>query len=589
MKTQNAEKETSAALRDLLRTGCLLDGGMGSQLFERLRYREGLVSETCNITDPFTVRQIHADYFSAGSRIVCANTFGANPVKRGDWLLCLTEGLRLVRQAADESEKATGQKRFVALDIGPTGKVIGDNLTFDEAYAAYAQVVRAGQSADCFLVETMSDLAELRACILAVRENSDKPLLCSMTFENSGRTVFGVGIESFALTASGMGADAIGINCSLGPDGLLPHAQKLVQCTDLPVFIKPNAGLPRLVGGRTVYDLTADDFAAAMRRILAAGVTVLGGCCGTTPACIAAVHAFFERDRAAAQKVRAQTPNKLVGALCSATRVVQGDFLVAGECINPYGKPAMQQALQQGDYDYLTDMGLDQKDEGADLLDVNVGGADVNEDDCLALAVATVAAGTGMPLCIDTARPLAMERALRVYNGKALLNSTDGTDAMLSVMLPLAKKYGAAVVGGCLDEQGVPDSVEGRVRVAQKIIAAAEQAGIPKSDIYIDTLVLVQGLNEDSARITLQTLAEVRKLGVKTILGLSGASYGMPCREEINATFLQLAKREGLNIALLNPAHLSVSPTPQAEDFLLGKEEATADFIAYAREKMQRS
>ena len=550
----------------------ILDGATGSLLTERSGAPAGYRLERLNIEDPETVFSVHRDYVDAGSNVIYTNTFGANPLKLGD------DTAKIVRAATEIARKAAGDRAYVALDIGPLGKLIGEGgISFDEAYENYAAIVCAANDAtDLIAIETMTDIADARIALLAAKENSSLPVMLSMSFEAGGRSAFGTDVESFARIISGMGVSAIGINCSLGPVEMLPMAKKLVESTTLPVFIKPNAGMPRFENGRTVYDVGIGEFCSAMEKIHSLGINILGGCCGTTPDYIRMMNERIKdvAPRPEYKKVRALS--------CATSTVIVDGMKVVGERINPTGKKLFQKALREGDFDYILAQGIEQSQSGADILDVNVGLNCTDEKANMVRVVEGLQKVVSRPLVIDSSSPEVLEAALRRYNGKALINSVNGKQSSIDAVLPLAKKYGAAVVCLALDENGIPDSIEGRVAIGKRLADECLKAGIAIEDVYVDTLTMAESAQKGSAVCTVGALGEIKKTGAGSILGVSNISFGMPRREDINACFLAMAKEAGLDLAIINPSLVNIKSSDYARDFLLGKEGATDAYIAYA-------
>ena len=528
----------------------VFDGAFGTVLQSKTGGKTGTVPEKLNLSAPELIAEIHREYAAAGADVITANTFGANEIKTGSRELAdelIRAGVRLARREAGN--------KFVALDIGPLGRILepmGD-LPFGRAYDAFAHAVEAGKDADLILIETMSDLQELRAALLAAREHSSLPVICSMTFDGSGRTFMGCDPVCYALTASPL-ADAVGVNCSQGPEQLLPVVRTLLRHTDKPVIVQANAGLP---DEKMHYDVDADEFARACETFVREGVRIIGGCCGTTPEYIRKLRRIA--DRRAPQK----TTYAPVSAVCSASRAVLLDGVkIIGERINPTGKKAMKQALLAGDYDFVQEQASEQAEAGADILDVNAGLPELDEAAALERLVREVQAVCPLPLQIDTGNPEAAERALRVYCGKAILNSVNGEEKTLRALLPVAKKYGAAVVGLTIDERGLPKTAARRVEIAEKIIRTAERYGIPQEDIFIDCLTLTASAEQDQASETLNAIRIIKeKYRVKTILGVSNISFGLPNRKIINTAFLTAALFAGLDLPILNP---NVSENMQA-------------------------
>ena len=561
-----------------------LDGGMGTQLQAR-GLQPGQKPELAALEMPDVLTAIHTDYANAGADILLANTFGANAKKLAG---CghtvedvVTASIACARKAAD----TTGA--LVALDIGPLGELLvpAGTLSFEDAYAEFAQVIRAGAAAgaDLVFLETMTDLYELKAAILAAKENCTLPIFTSMSFESRGRTFTGCTVESYAVTAAGLGADAVGINCSLGPKEILPFAQRLCRSVPagVPVFVKPNAGLPNPDGS---YNLDPDGFAAEMKEYAAIGVSMVGGCCGTTPAFIAKLHETFS-PLAPADKIPIRR-----SCLCTPVRFVEvNGITVVGERINPTGKKRLQQALRDGDSAYPCTQAVAQAEAGAQVLDVNAGLPGIDEAATLEQLVKDLQAVTDLPLQLDSSNPEALSRALRIYNGKPIVNSVNGETETLEKILPLCKKYGAAVVGLALDKGGIPPTVEGRVAIARRIVDAAHAAGIPDEDIYIDCLCLTASAQQEGATQTLQALARCKKeLGVRTVLGVSNISFGLPCRGYLNTTFLTMAMSAGLDLAIMNPNTPEMMAAVRAYRVLTCQDPQSTDYVAvYADVQIQ--
>lgn len=561
-----------------------LDGGMGTQLQKR-GLKPGQKPELAALEMPETLKAIHAEYAAAGADLLLANTFGANARKLAGTEYSVAQVVQASLACAQEAAAATGA--LVGLDIGPLGELLAPagTLPFEEAYDAFAEIVQAGvqAGADFVFLETMTDLYELKAAILAVKENSQLPVFVSMSFESRGRTFTGCTVESYGVTAAGLGADAIGINCSLGPAEILPFAQRLCRTVPagIPVFVKPNAGLPNPDGS---YNLDADDFAREMQAYAAIGVSMVGGCCGTTPAYIAKLKEVFS-PLVPAQKIPLRR-----SCLCTPVRFVEVDGItVVGERINPTGKKRLQQALREGDSAYPCAQAVAQAEAGAEVLDVNAGLPGIDEAATLERLVRDLQAVTDLPLQLDSSNPEALSRALRIYNGKPIVNSVNGEQKTLDEILPLCKKYGAAVVGLTLDEQGIPTSAEGRFAIAQKIVKAATEIGIPKEDIYIDCLTLTASAQQEGAAHTLEALSRCkRELGVRTVLGVSNISFGLPCRGYLNTTFLTMAMAAGLDLAIMNPNTPEMMAAVRAYRVLTSKDKQSTDYVAaYADVQIQ--
>ena len=555
----------------------LLDGAMGTML-QAAGLPLGARPEALNLEDPALIESIHARYAAAGSRILCANTFGASAHKLAGSGYTVEQVVDAAIRCARRAAQPYGS--LVALDIGPLGELLepAGTLPFEEAVEAFAEIVRAGAAAgaDLILCETFTDLYELKAALLACRENCGLPVLASMSFEAGGRTFTGCGVESFAAAARGLGADALGINCSLGPKEILPMARALCGAVpgDYPVFVKPNAGLPRADGSG--YDITPQLFAMQMKPYRELGLFAAGGCCGTTPDFIRALHRVF--DGCAVGRDARPLPS----VLCTPVqRVVVDGITVVGERINPTGKKRFQQALREGDMDYVLAQAISQAESGAAVLDVNVGAPGVDEPALMEQVVKALQSVVSLPLQLDSSNAAALERGLRVYNGKPIVNSVNGEQAVLDKLLPLCKKYGAAVVGLTMDEQGIPKTAAGRVAIAARIRDAALAAGIPLEDIYIDCLTLTASAQQEDVMATLDALRACKEeLGVRTVLGVSNISFGLPCRPYLNTAFLTMAMYAGLDLAIMNPASEEMMGAVYAYGVLSGRDKQSGRYIA---------
>ena len=555
----------------------LLDGGMGTML-QAAGLPLGEMPEAWNITHPGTVEGIHRKYAEAGSRVLYANTFGANRFKAARSGYTVGE---LVSAGVRCARAASGAERKVALDIGPLGQLLEPlgTLTFEEAYDAFREILTAGEQAgaDLVIFETMSDLQEVRAGVLAAKEHTSLPVWVTMTFEATGRTFLGTTVPAMALTLTGLGVDALGFNCSLGPAELLPMIRELRAWTGLPLIFKPNAGLPDPATG--AYAMSAEEFARETVQALPFGVEMMGGCCGTNPDFIRALKDALPHGPQGMELTEARN------GLCSGRLVAEdGRLRVIGERINPTGKKRLQQALRENDLDYLLSLASQQQEAGADLLDVNVGLPGIGEKDMMIRAVKALQGATDLPLQIDSSDPETVEAALRVYCGKALVNSVNGKRESLERILPLCRKYGAAVVGLCLDENGIPETWQGRVEIAKRIIEAAEALGIPRHDIYIDCLALTVSAQQPQARETLQALMAVKRLGVHTILGVSNISFGMPERENITVSFLTQALMAGLDCPIVNPGLPAIRKAIAAFQVLNNRDEGGEKYIRLCAE-----
>ncbi|MBE7077578.1 MAG: homocysteine methyltransferase [Clostridiales bacterium] len=560
-----------------------LDGGTGT-LLQEAGLPLGELPERWNTTHAEILVKIHRAYFDAGSNVVATNTFGANTLKFTEEELeeIVKSGIENARRAARESLGT--QEKFVALDIGPTGKLLqpyGD-FAFEDAVETFAKTVRLGQKygADLILIETMGDSYETKAALLAAKENSNLPVFVSCAYGGDGKLMTGADVRAMVALLEGMGADAIGLNCSLGPKEIKETAERLIQNASVPVLIKPNAGLPTSYDA--CYEVGAEEFAQEMAHFVELGARLVGGCCGTTPAYI---RALYEKTRDIPLK---QITEKTDTCVSSYTHAVYFDSpVLIGERINPTGKKRFRQALLEGDVGYVLTEGLTQQEKGAHILDVNVGAAEVDEKTQLPRYVKELQAVIDLPLQIDTSDPVAMERAIRLYNGKPLVNSVNGKAESMAAVFPLVKKYGGVVVALTLDENGIPNSAEGRVEIARRILAEAEKYGIRKKDIIIDPLALTVATDPNAAKVTLQAVREIKNtLGVHVSLGVSNVSFGLPNRENINAAFFALALENGLSAAILNPNSLEMLKIYHAFCALKGYDENCEQYIRFAQETL---
>ena len=565
----------------------LLDGGMGTML-QAAGLKLGARPEELNITDPQLIESIHSRYAAAGSRIINANTFGASAHKLAGSEYTLEE--IIAAGIANCKRACAPYGALAALDVGPLGELLEPNgtLAFEDAVAEYGRIVRAGVAAGADLVffETFTDLYELKAALLAAKENCGLPILASMSFEAGGRTFTGCTVESFAVTARGLGANAVGINCSLGPKEIFPMAKRLAEALpgDFPVFVKPNAGLPRADGSG--YDITPQLFAMEMKPYRDLKLFAAGGCCGTTPDFIKLLNGVF------ADCKPGRPAHAMPSVLCSPMDFVTVDGItVVGERINPTGKKRLQQALREGDSAYACAQAVAQAEAGAELLDVNAGLPDIDEPATLEMLVRELQSITDLPLQLDSSNKDALARALRIYNGKPIVNSVNGEQKVLDSILPLCKKYGAAVVGLALDEHGIPKTAEGRFEVAKRIVAATDAIGIPRGDVYIDCLTLTVSAEQSAAAETLKAITMCKKeLGVRTVLGVSNISFGLPCRGYMNTTFLTLAMQAGLDLAIMNPNTPEMMAAVRAYRVLTSQDEKCNDYVAaYANVQVQTS
>ncbi len=560
-----------------------LDGGMGT-LLQEAGLPTGELPERWNLTHPDVIRDIHRAYYEAGSHVVNTNTFGANALKFSDDELETL--LRAAVALAKEAREVSGgsQEKFIALDIGPTGKLLkpyGD-LDFEDAVKIFAKTVRIGVSlgVDLIMIETMSDSYETKAALLAAKENCDLPVFVSNAYGEDGKLLTGASPAAMVAMLEGMGADAIGVNCSLGPKQLMPVVKELLRVSSTPIFVKPNAGLPHSQNGKSVYDVTAADFARDVCEMITLGVRAAGGCCGTTPAYIAALTA------SARGTALIPVTQKGLTVVSSYTHAVafENEPILIGERINPTGKKRFKQALAERDLDYILQEGLNQQERGAHILDVNVGLPEIDEAEMLCTVTEELQAIINLPLQIDTSDPIAMERALRRYNGKAMVNSVNGKAESMNAVFPLVKKYGGLVVALTLDENGIPDSADGRVEIAKKILAVAESYGIDKRDLIFDTLAMTVSADGRAAIATLEALRRIREeLGCHTSLGVSNVSFGLPQRDVVNGVFFAAALENGLSAAIMNPYSVEMRKTYYAWRALHGMDENCGDYISFAQ------
>ncbi len=554
-----------------------LDGGMGTMLQSHGIQTEH-IPELLNITNPEAIMNIHHMYVEAGADIVYANTFGANRFKLENSGYSVEE---IVQAGVKNARSAVGEKSLVALDIGPIGQLLepSGTLRFEDAYEVYKEIVLAGSEADIIVIETMTDLYEVKSALLAAKENSDKPVFVTMTFEENMRTFTGVSPECMVAVLEGLGADAIGVNCSLGPEELFPVLDKICSLTYLPVIAKPNAGLPDPV--TNLFNVGAEEFAESAVKLAGAGVTIFGGCCGTTP----------EHIRQMIKKLdgadNIKRPIKRVSLACSAVNCVTiNQPRVIGERINPTGKKRFKEALLNHDIDYILSQAVEQVHAGAEILDVNVGLPGIDEKEMMVTAVKAIQGICDTPLQLDSTIPEVLEAGLRVYNGKPIVNSVNGEDESLESILPLVKKYGASVVGLTLDKGGIPKTAEGRFSIAEKILNRAIEYGIPKEDVFIDCLTLTASAEQDGVMETLNALNRVKnELGLRTVLGVSNISFGLPNRELITRTFLTMALHSGLDLPIINPNVDSIIGAVRAYRLLSGTDRNSAEFISiYAQD-----
>ncbi len=544
------------------------DGSMGTML-QSAGLAAGELPELLNITDSEKVLAVHRAYAAAGSEYITTNTFGANRLKIKEPEEIIRAGVRLA--------KSTGKK--VALDIGPTGKLLKPmgELDFEEAVDIFAQMINAGKDgSDIVLIETMSDTYEIKAAVLAAKENCALPVFVTMIFDEKGRLLTGADVKTAVTMLEGLGVDAIGFNCGLGPAETLPLVEEIRKWTSLPVIVQPNAGLPESVNGKTVYNVSPADFARDMKKAADIGVSYLGGCCGTTPEHI---KAMIE----ACRNIPANVPEKKAYSFVSSyskTVALGKKPVIIGERINPTGKKLFKEALRRNDIEYIIKEGLTQTDAGAHVLDVNVGLPEIDEVKMMETAVKSLQGVIPAPLQIDTSNIAALERALRIYNGKPMINSVNGKAENMKAVFPLAKKYGGIVVCLCLDENGIPQSAEGRIKIAEKIINTAAEYGIEKKDLIVDALTMTISTDSSNGKETLKAVDYIRNtLGVNTVLGVSNISFGLPKRDAINTAFFTLALQSGLSAGIINPNSQSMMNAYYSFNALSGLDENCTEYI----------
>lgn len=541
------------------------DGGLGSML----NLAAGELPEQLNITDPDRVFAVHKGYAEAGAEFITTNTFGANSLKYDNVSDIVKAGVALAKKA--------GKK--VALDIGPTGKLLkpmGD-LDFEKAVKLFSEVVSAGKDgSDVIIIETMSDTYELKAAILAAKENCSLPVIASMIFDEKGRLLTGGDVKSACAMVEGLGVDVIGFNCGLGPKQMVSLVKEMRKCTSLPIIVMPNAGLPESVDGKTVYNVSPDEFAEDMKEIAQLGVSYLGGCCGTTPEHI---RKMIELCKDIPDNIPEKKNDTVVSSYSTAVTIGEKP-VVMGERINPTGKKLFKEALRNNDIDYVVKEGLAQQEKGAHILDVNVGLPEIDEVKMLTDAVFTLQSVLPLPLQLDSSDPKALESAMRIYNGKAMINSVNGKKSSMEEIFPLVKKYGGVVVCLCLDENGIPDTAQGRIDIAKKIIKTAQEYGIDKKDLVVDALTMTISTNKDNAVETLKAVKYIRnELGVGTVLGVSNISFGLPKREAINTAFYTLALENGLSAGIINPLSEAMMNAYYSYNALMGFDDNCTEYI----------
>lgn len=559
--------------KDLL----IFDGGMGTQL-QQAGLKAGEIPEVYNIEHPEIIVDIHSRYLKAGANFITTNTFGCNPLKMKDSGYCYCDLLKAAVQNAKEARNLINKEAYIVLDIGPIGQLLEPlgTLSFDEAYEIIAsQVLLVKDEVDAVLLETMTDLYEVKAGILAVKENSDLPVFVTMTFEQNKRTLTGSDPTTFVNVVEGLGVDAIGVNCSLGPNELKPIIDELLEVSSTPIIIQPNAGLPVFNNGQTIYEVTASEYAKSMIDYMNRGVSIVGGCCGTTPEFIEELH------KVAPTQVTARTVKKYTRVSSqNQTVTFNGQVVVCGERLNPTGKKKLKAALKEERYDECVVEGIKQQQAGADILDVNVGLPGIDEVATMKKVMKLLQEVINLPLQIDSSSPEVIEQACRYYNGKPLINSVNGKDEVMDAIFPIVKKYGGVVIGLTL-EDGIPLLAEDRLTIAKKIINKASLYGIEKKDIIIDCLTLTASAQQKEVQETLKALTLVKKeLGVHTVLGVSNVSFGLPNRPLLNRTFLALAMQSGLDLPIINPLDQQLMETIDAYNVLYNFDKESTHYIS---------
>lgn len=560
-----------------------IDGGMGT-LLQKRGLQPGELPETWNLTHPDDITDIHLSYLRAGSNIITTNTFGANCLKFENLDEIISTAVKNAKRAIELFE-SNRDECFIALDVGPLGKMLeplGD-MPFEKAVEIFTESIKLGaeNGADLVIIETMTDSYETKAALLAAKESCDLPVFVTNAYDETGKLLTGASPKAMIALLEGLRADAIGINCSLGPHQMKEIAREYVKYSSLPVIVSPNAGMPRTENGRTVFDVDAEEFSLVMKDIAEMGAGILGGCCGTTPDFI----------KATVEKTKnlpfSPAVNKNLTLVSSYTHAVEigNDPVLIGERINPTGKKRFKEALRQGDINYIVSEGIAQEEKGVHILDVNVGLPEIDEDSMLVNSVKELQSVLDLPLQLDTAKKSAMEKAMRVYNGKPLVNSVNGKQEVMDEILPLVKKYGGVVIALTIDETGIPDSAEGRMEIARKILLECEKYGIDKKDVIVDPLAMAISSDDNSAKITLDSVKLIKeKLGVKTSLGVSNVSFGLPSRETLNAYFLSLAFMNGLDCAIMNPFSDTMMGSYRTYMALMGKDKSCTEYIDFFKD-----
>ena len=571
-------------IKDLLNKKRLyIDGGMGT-LLQKRGLSAGELPENWNLTHADDITDIHLSYLKSGSNIITTNTFGANSLKFSNLSEIIPAAINNARKAI-ELFNGNKEECFIAFDVGPLGRMLeplGD-MPFQKAVEIFSESIRMGaeSGADLIIIETMTDSYETKAALLAAKESCNLPVFVTNAYDETGKLLTGASPKAMIALLEGLGADAIGINCSLGPHQMKGIAEEYLRYSSLPVIVSPNAGMPRSENGRTVFDVDAEEFSLVMREIAEMGAAVLGGCCGTTPDYI----------RATVEKTKnlpfSPAQNKNLTLVSSYTHAVEigNDPILIGERINPTGKKRFKEALREGDINYIVNEGIAQQEKGVHILDVNVGLPEIDEDEMLVKSVKELQSVLDLPLQLDTAKKSSMEKAMRIYNGKPLVNSVNGKQEVMDEILPLVKKYGGVVIALTIDETGIPETAEGRKAIAEKILKECEKYGIDKKDIIVDPLAMAVSSDDNSAKITLDSVKLIKnELGLKTSLGVSNVSFGLPSRETLNAYFLSLAFMNGLDCAIMNPFSDAMIGSYRTYMALMGKDKSCAEYIEFFKD-----
>ena len=569
-------------IKDLLgKQRLYFDGGMGT-LLQAKGLKPGELPEIWNITHPDIIKDIHLAYLNAGSNIITSNTFGANCLKFDNLEEIISSAIVNAKNAIAEFD-GDKDRCFVALDMGPLGKMLeplGD-MKFEDAVSVFKETAVLGEKygADLVIIETMNDSYETKAAVLACKENTNLPIIVSNVFDENKKLMTGADPMAMIAMLEGLGADAIGMNCSLGPKQMMEVAKDYVKYASIPVAVSPNAGMPRTENGKTVFDVSADKFSDIMKEIALMGVSVLGGCCGTTPE-------YIKKTVEKTKDIPYESPtNKNITMVSSYTHAVEIGRVptLIGERINPTGKPKFKQALREKNIGYIINEGISQQEKGVQILDVNVGLPEIDEDEMLTVAVKELQSILDLPLQLDSVKASSLEKAMRVYNGKPLVNSVNGKQESMDAILPLVKKYGGCVIALTIDEKGIPDTPEGRCAIAEKIVRECEKYGIDKKEIIVDPLAMTVSSDDNSGKITLESVKLIKeKLGIKTSLGVSNISFGLPRRDEVNSIFMSLAFNMGLDCAIMNPYSVAMMQSYYTYMALLGMDKSCMKYIDFA-------